>query len=85
MILYEYTMIYSYYSLLENFVHLYWLFSFFIEEKKVYLKVKEKLELLKMKCYIIHKTNNVSECLMNRIKLLIAYLSSGDQCNLSML
>lgn len=78
-------MIYSYYSLLENFVHLYWLFSFFIEEKKVYLKVKEKLELLKMKCYIIHKTNNVSECLMNRIKLLIAYLSSGDQCNLSML
>lgn len=81
MILYEYTMIYSFYSLLEDFVHLYWLFSFFIDKKKkkkVYLKVKENLGLLKMKCYIIHKTNNVSECLMNRIKLLISYLSSGD-------
>lgn len=84
MILYEYTMIYSFYSLLEDFVHLYWLFSF-IDQKKVYLKVKENLELLKMKCYIIHKINNVSECLMNRIKLLISYLSSGDQCSLNML
>ena len=78
MILYEYTMIYSFYSLLEDFVHVYWLFSFFIDKKNVYLKFKENLELLKMKCYIIHKTNNVCECLLNRIKLLISYLSSGD-------
>ena len=38
-------MIYSFYSLLEDFVHLYWLFSFLIDKKKkVYLKVKENLD-----------------------------------------